>query len=800
MRLPFGWIQEFVRVDITPEELCDHLIMLGFGDAQVVPDEWGVLESFIVGRAKKVTPHPSDPHLKIVEVNVGYADLASVCGAPNVVEGNLYAVALPGAKLGTGRAVDTAEIMGVVSQCILCSGKEAWIDDSKDELLGIEDEIAPGTDLVDALGLGDPVIEMEVTPNRGDCLGLIGVARELAAIFGKDLLIPEPGLNENGPGVRDLVTVEVADPDGCPRYGALVCEGVIVRGSPARTRARLRLAGMRPINNIVDATNLVLFETGHPLHAFDLDKLAGPAIVVRRAREGEKMVALDGVEYGLHDNDLVIADRDKPVALAGVIGGRDTEVSPSTKRILIEGAFFDHCSVWRTAKRHGISTEASYRFERSVDIGAVLYVLARTGAIIQQDTKCSVAQGMIDVYPRPVRPTRVFASPKRINRLLGTSIPEQEICDYLERLGFMVSPGKELEVVVPTRRNDVTSEADIAEEVARLFGYDRIGDRATGACQTYATVPGYMRRMRDLKRALKGMGLYETVTESMIGPAELDAFNLTSRASIGILNPVGIQTSFLRPSLIPGMAKTLLDNEFKGQEGLSLYEVGKVYLRDHADGEPTEHYGIAFGLSGVRQPRSWYAKPSEYDLYDLKGLIEAMGELLGVALDFRDGELGILHPGRRMKVVMGAGGAARDLGHFGEVLPSICEALGSKRRLYVGELDFGKLLEGAPGPVRCREVPKYPGVKRDLAITVPEAIRESRVRDVILAEGGALIESLEVFDLYRGEQIPKGTKSLAYGILFRSDSRTLVEEEVDSLQQHMEERLSKELGAKIRAK
>jgi len=796
MRIPFGWIQEFVKIDVAPEELSKCLIMLGFGDAKVLPNEWDVLESFVVGRASRIRPHPGDPHLKLVDVNVGYADLISACGAPEIVEGMLYAVAMPGAKLGTGRTVDTAEIGGVASQCVLCSGKEAWIDESKDELLAIEEEIAPGTNLMEALGLNDPVIEMEVTPNRADCLGLIGIARELAAVFGKELNIPEPSLIENGSRIEDLASVEVRDPEGCPRYGALVCEDIVIKGSPARTRARLRRAGMRPINNVVDAANIVLFETGHPLHTFDLDRLAGAKIVVRRAGAGEKMVAIDGTEHTLSDTDLVIADAEKPVALAGVIGSADSEVGPRTRRLLVEGAFFDHCSIWRTSKQHGISTEASYRFERGVDIGAVLYVLARTGSLIQQDSKCKVAQGMIDVYPEPVRPKRLIVSPKRINRLLGTAIPEQEICDYLERLGFLVSPGKDLEIVVPTRRSDVNCEADIAEDVARLYGYERIAERTALSCQTYARMAEDVTRTRELKHILKGMGLYEVINESMIGPGEIDTFGLPS--PISILNPVGLQTSFLRPSLVPGIVKSLVTNEFMSQESIAVFELGKVYLMEN--GSPVEPYRLALGLSGARRQRAWFTGSMDFDLYDLKGIGESLAEILGVSVAFRDTSEAILHPGRRLAMVLAGGTQEQCLGYLGELALSISEAVGSKRRLYVAELDFAPLLAAGKGSIRFKEIPKYPGVKRDIAVVVPEAVREDQVRAVIQLEGGPLVESVEVFDLYRGEQIPAGTKSLAYGILFRSDARTLKEEEIDDLQRKMEAKLHEQFGAKIRVK
>jgi phenylalanyl-tRNA synthetase beta chain len=798
MRIPLGWIREFVKIDVSPEELCQCLTMLGFGDAAVVASEWDVLDSFVVGRAGQVKPHPADPHLKLVTVNVGYADLVSACGAPNVEEGKLYAVALPGARLGTGRTVDTAEIGGVASQCVLCSGKEAWLDESRDELLEVEDDNAPGLALIDALGLADPVIEVEVTPNRSDWLGLVGIARELAAVFGKELLLPEPSVNGNRPAAEGVVSIEIEDPEGCPRYGALVCEHVIVRGSQARVRARLRLAGMRPINNIVDATNLVLYETGHPLHAFDLDKIADRKIVVRRARDGEKIVGIDGNEYALVGSDLVIADGRGPVAIAGVMGGKDSEVGASTRKVLVEGACFDHRLVWKTSKRLGLSTEASYRFERGVDIGAVLWVLARTGSMIQADIKCMVPAGMMDVYPNPGRPRRLSVSPKRINRLLGTSIPEQEICDYLERLGFLVSPGKELDVVIPTRRSDVECEADIAEDVARLYGYDRIGERTALCSQTYAKLPEGWRRTREIKQIMKGMGLHEIVTESMIGRDDLERLTMDSSSVVEILNPLGVQTSCLRPSLLPGLIKVLLDNEFNGRETVAVYELGKVYCPDGADYR--EPYRLAIGLSGIRQGRSWHAKAEDFDVFDLKGLVENLGDLANVRLEIREGGEDVFHPGRRMKVFALRGRDEIAVGSLGEILPSLCERLGSKRRLCAAEIDFSAMWDLAPGRTRYREIPRFPAVKRDLAVVVPEAVREADVRQAILAEAGALVESVGVFDLYRGSQIPEGTKSLAYGIVFRSESGTLKEEDIDVIQRKIETRLVQGLGAKIRDK
>jgi phenylalanyl-tRNA synthetase beta chain len=797
MRVPFGWLQDFVKLDVSPQEACDYLIMLGFADARVLPNEWSYLDNFVAGRAVKVAPHPRDSHLKVVEVNVGYASLASVCGAPNVHTGKMYAVALPGAKLGSGKVVETADISGVTSQCILCSGWEAWIDDSKDELLALDSEISPGTQMLKALCLDQPVLEMEVTPNRGDCLGLIGVARELAAVFGKELNIPEPGTPARGRPAWELASVEIRDTEGCPRYGAAVLEGVKVTGSPADIRARLRLAGLRPINNVVDATNLVLFETGHPLHAFDLDRLAANRIVVRRAVAGEVMKAIDGHDYKLEPEDLVIADAEKPVAIAGVIGGMNSEVGPATERVLIEGAFFDRSRVWETSKRLGIESEAAYRFARGVDVGAVLYVLARTAAIIQEQTRCTLSQGLIDIYPDPRPPVHVFANPKHINKLLGTSIPEQEILDYLERLGFLVSPGKDLEVIVPTRRSDVECEADIAEEVARMYGYERIEAVTSHRCGLHAGYPEDLDVRRTVRERLSGMGLLEAVTDPMLGPETLELFGLEAADNVEIRNPVGVQNSILRPSLLPGMVKVLVGNERQGQEGTAFFEVGKIYGRKGQAFDEVFH--LALGLSGMRKARTWHTKTRDVDFYDIKGTLESIAAFLDVKLGFEHLSHPVLHRGRSAAVTLVVDDGHVRIGYIGEIDPRVAEEVGSRRELYITEVDLDSMVGISSRTRKYTGLQRFPAVKRDIAVVIPKEVVESRVRAVIMGRGESLIETVEVFDVYEGRNVPAGMKSLAYGIVFRSPERTLTEAEVDDLQRKIEAGLCKELGGRIRA-
>lgn len=797
MRVPYQWLQDFVKVDVPPEELCQQLIMLGFADAVVLPNEWGMLDSFVAGRVTAIAPHPTVSGLKIVDVNVGFAEHKSVCGAPNVEVGSIYAVALPGAKLGSGMVVEEAEISDVMSECVLCSGWEAWIDDSKEELMPLDKDVAPGTGLIEALRLDEPVIEIEVTPNRPDCLGLIGIARELAAVYGKQLIIPEPSLGEENTEHTTMATVEVLDVEGCPRYGALVCEDVRVTRSPADVRVRLRLAGLRPINNVVDATNMVLFETGHPLHAFDLEKIEGRTIVVRRGRKGEKITSIEGNEYSLDEEDVVIADIEKPIAIAGIIGGQNSEVDFSSRQILIEGAFFDHSRVRRTSKRLGLSTEASYRFERGVDVGAVLYVLAHAASLIHGEKKCPFYVGKIDVYPNPEPPRHVFADPKRINRLLGTSIPEQEMCDYLERLGFLVSPGKELEVVVPTRRNDVEGEADLAEEIVRLYGYDRISERTSLSTQSYGRIERMLETVGRVEQALMGMGLTQVITDSMLGPTSLDKFRIPRESAVKVRNPIGIETSFLRPSLLPGVVDVLVKNLNRGSDGVAVFEIGKSFSL--AGDDFRETYTLGIGICGLSHARSWHSESRDVDFFDVKGAVETLSLLLGVSMRFGQTDAANLHPGRRASItVEGAAGWAT-IGRTGELSPAIAEGLDLDRKVFVAELDLDAVMECMPTGLRYERIPKFPALKRDIAVIVPEEVPEANVRGVIISEGGGLLRSLDLFDVYKGKQIPDGTVSLAYSIVFQSEDRTLQEDEVNGLQKKIEDCIANRFGGKLRS-
>ncbi len=797
MRIPYRWLQEFVKLDISPEQLCEPLIMLGFSDAQVIPNEWDCLKDFVVGKVLSVSAHPSDARLKVVEVNLGFGKATSVCGAPNVFKDGLYAVALPGAKLANGLVVTKAEIGGIKSEVVLCSGMEAWIDDSKDELLELGNDMIPGAPLVEALGLDDPVIEVEVTPNRSDCLGLFGIARELAALFGKDLIKPEPAPREDGKPIEDLVSVEVLDTQGCPRYGARVLEEVKVRGSSAHVKARLRLAGIRPINNVVDATNIVMFETGHPLHPFDLDKISSSKILVRRAKQGEKIIGIDHKEYKLSEEDLLIADKDGPIAIAGIIGGKNTEVDQNTRRVLIEGAYFDKASIWRTAKRLGITSEAAYRFARGVDIGAIPFATTLASEMIQQTTGCKVCRGRIDVFPEPKKAVYIEASPRRINRLIGISIPEQEICELLEQLGFLVSPGRELLIGVPTRRADVESEADIAEEVARLYGYDRI----PASKEKCFSLQGKVSRTWELhwfiRAALTGTGLNEVVTDTMTSPELIDLFGLDRESIVEIANPVGVHTSCMRALLSPGLIKTLIENENRGRRGGAIFEIGKIYKK--MDAGYYEPYRIGVAMGGIKQELAWHSPETEYDFFDIKGTVEVLLETLSCDYEIKPGGPNFLHPGRKAVILSKAGREVSEIGFIGELSPILVKEFKARSRLYVAEIDADALVL-EEGFRRVVEPIRFPAVKRDIAVVVSTDVLDADVRKIIIEEGGEIVESIATFDLYQGDRIPKGTKSLGYAIVFRSSQRTLEEREVAEVEARIEARIKRDLRGFLRRK
>ncbi len=641
---------------------------------------------------------------------------------------------------------------------------------------------------------GEPVLNVKVTPNRGDCLSMVGVAREVAALYGLFLRHPMPSARTCVPSeAAQFAHIEIVDDDLCPRYAARVVRNVRIAPSPEWMQKRLIAAGMRPINNVVDATNYVMLEMGQPLHAFDLDLLPEGRIVVRRAKPGERIVTLDGVERDLQPDMLMICDATHPVAVAGVMGGGETEVTPSTRNVLLESAHFHPTSIRRTSQRLQLSTEASYRFERIVDPGGVVAALDRACDLLEQIGAGEPVPGAVDVYPRPVPERTVTLRPERCNLLLGLNLDAQTMVDCLWRLQLAAHlQDGVIHVQVPTFRPDLNIEEDLAEEVGRVYGYENIPERLPfGHTHRGGDSPN-TRRVRPLQDALMRAGLVEVHTHTLRAPGQLDD---PSRTPMRVRNAASEELSILRNSLIPSLMDVVVHNLARRQTEVFLFEVGAVFCV-LPDGDYSETLKAGFVLTGSVFPPGWDARYPAADFFTAKGVVQTLLDAVGIeqaqyvpAADRR------FHPGRSAKVVVGE----QELGVFGELHPDALEALDITRRsVLAGEFDVDTLWALASRRVRYIPLPRYPAVLRDLAVVAPEDLSYQQVEDVVRQAGGSLLESVRLFDVYRGERIPEGTRSLALSLTFRSPERTLTDDEVDAIVGRIVSALEA-IGAKLRA-
>jgi phenylalanyl-tRNA synthetase beta chain len=624
---------------------------------------------------------------------------------------------------------------------------------------------------------GEPVLNVKVTPNRGDCLSMVGVAREVAALYSLPLRHPMPAARTTEPGEAGQVAkVEILDDDLCPRYAARVVRNVRIAPSPAWMQQRLLAAGMRPINNVVDVTNYVMLELGQPLHAFDLDLLPNGHIVVRRARPGEKIVTLDGIERELQPDMLMICDATHPVAVAGVMGGSETEVTPSTRNVLLESAHFHPTSIRRTSQRLQLSTEASYRFERVVDPNGVVAALDRACELLQQIGAGESLSGVVDVYPRPASERTVTLRPARCNLLLGMNLDAQTMLDRLRRLQLKAElQDGVIHVTVPTFRPDLNIEEDLAEEVGRVYGYENIPERLPfGHTHRGGDSPN-TRLTRPLQEAFVRAGLIEVHTHTLRAPGLLDD---PTRTPVRVRNAASEELSTLRNSLIPSLMDVVLHNLARRQTEIFLFEVGAVFTQ-LPDGDYSEMLKAGFVITGSVFPPGWDARYPTADFFTAKGVVQTLLETVGAG----EAEYGALddprfHPGRSARVLAGG----QELGIFGEIHPDVLEQLDITRRtVLAGEFDVQTLWSLAERRVRYEPLPKYPAVLRDLAVVAAEEVPYQTVERTVKETGGALLESVRLFDVYRGERIPEGTRSLALSLTFRSPERTLTDEEVDQI-------------------
>ncbi len=808
MNVTLNWLKTYIDFNFSPDELAERLTMLGI-EVESIKQLGAGLEGVVVGKVASIRPHPNADKLVLCQVDVGGGDaLQIVCGAPNVSEGMLAPVATIGTELPTGITIKHAKLRGEESHGMLCSEKELGISDEAAGLMELSSDLPLSTSLTKALGLDDVVFELEITPNRPDCLSMIGVAREIRAETGNDLKLPQIDLKESEADIREITSVTIEATDLCPRYAARVIQGVKIDESPEWLKQRLESIGVGVINNIVDITNFVLMEYGQPLHAFDYNKLAQNCIVVRRAAEGEQITTLDEEERKLTPDMLVIADAEKPVALAGIMGGYDSEITETTCDVLLESANFQPLSIRATAKALGIHTEASYRFERGADPEVVIRALDRAAQLIVELVGGTICEGIIDVYPGQSEPLQIQLRQERVNFILGTAFEATEIEQILSRLGFGVEmvgqEGRDREidpteekdvynVTVPTFRSDITREIDLIEEIARVHGYDNIPTTLPKG-DIPVPVPNISVEVRRrIKYFLLGAGMMEAVNYSFSHPNCFDRIRLAEdnplRDALKLCNPLSPEMSILRTTLLPSLLQNAQHNHNHQINNIALFEMSTVFVQGE---EPARVAGILAGEIGGGVYSNPYRHP---DFFDIKGIVEGVLEVCGITdYTFEKTEDPTFHPGRNAEVLLGN----RRIGILGETHPIVLENYELPYKAYLFELDLEVLSDAADFLKRFEPIPIYPSIQRDIAIVVDQEMQSDMPIEIIYSTGGELVESVRLFDVYDGDQVPKGKKSLAYTITYHSATETLTDKAVNDLHDRVVKRLNRELGAELR--
>jgi phenylalanyl-tRNA synthetase beta chain len=793
MRVSLSWLRELLDLPETPEVIAERLTLAGF-EVETLRRAGEHLTGVLAGEVLAAEPHPTRPELQLVSVGDGSTKHAVVCGAPNVPPpGGRVAFAPVGARIGQ-TDVGARKLGGVESHGVLCSETDLDVGVDAAGLLLLPDSARPGTDLRQVLGLDDVLLDIGVTPNRPDGLGHLGVARELGALFRRPVRLPAPPPFTRAPRELD-VAVRIDDPAGCPRYGAQVVRELQVRPSPWNLRYRLHLLGVRAVSNLVDVTNLVLLLFAQPLHAFDLLRLRGPAVVVRRARPGEKMWTLDGLERTFEPADLLICDAERPVAVAGVMGGLDSEIRDDTRDVLIECAHFDPPSIRRTSKRLGLASESSYRFERGTDRGGVPHALAYAAGLMAQLGQGRVCGDAIDAGGPGPDPQPLRLRPARLARIVGREYSRDEVAGTLERLGCRVktAPDGAAEVVVPTWRPDLTREIDLIEEVARVVGYGEVpGTPPVLAASLRA--PGNWERLAPLRRLLVARGLAETVNLVFEDLSTLQAFGAADDACVKLRNPLDAGRAWLRTTLLPALLRDVRTAFAHRAPGAALFEIGKTFLA--RPGQPPEEvWRLGAALAGQRL--EWLAgNAPSWDLYDAAALVAAAAD--GVfhrpyALRPDAKALPWCHPRTACVVELDGQG----VGFVGELHPQLADRLDVPRGVHLLELDL-RPERFDTAPVRARDLPRFPAVRRDVAAVFDEAVTAGAVVAAARELGPDFLEDAAVFDVYRGSSIPAGRKSMAFTLSYRRTDRTLTDAEVDEAHGRVVDGLVARFGVTIR--
>jgi phenylalanyl-tRNA synthetase beta chain len=798
MKTSLKWLKDYLDITLTANKVAESLTMAGLEvkNTQVIGTNW---DNVVVGQIKAINPHPNADRLRIPTIDLGTEEVNVVCGAPNLHIGDKIAFARVGAELfdghtGAKAVLKEAKIRGVASSGMVCSEKELGISDNHTGILVLPADAPVGAPLADYMS--DAMFNLEITPNRPDCLSVIGIARELSVLTGKTVRLPVDAYREVDPPVDQQISVEIEASDLCPRYSATLIKAIHITESPAWMKERLIAGGMRPINNIVDITNFVMLEYGQPLHSFDYDRIQGRKIIVRRAKSGEKMQTLDGTDRVLTSQTLVIADTDRAVAVAGVMGGANTEVTENTTSILLESANFNPTSIHYTGRTLGTSSEAGVRFERGIQPDLTLPALKRATQLMQELGGGEVARGIIDVYPGKKPPQIINLSTVQVKRVLGIDIPRERINQILTALGFDCRPGSganELMVIPPYWRSDIRLTEDLVEEVARIDGYDKIPVTLLAQPIPPQNPLSSLTVKREVRNILVGFGFEEIMTPSLIG---IEAINKLSPEgthveALRLSNPMTVEQEYLRTTLRANLLSTLALNQKVVEGNIRLVETSKVFIPRTND-LPDERDMVCGVIGSSGTTKWWHGEDANPDFFTAKGIVESLLNSLNVKADFVTSDDPTLHTVMQTAVMAGD----KKLGVVGEIHPRIREKFEISGPAYLFELDLPLLVPLAVTRKIYKPLPRFPAVVRDLALVMDAQVSHKQAIDII--RGFPLVDSVALFDVYSGEQVPASKKSLAYRITFQSPNKTLTDDAVSAIMKQILTKLDKELGAILR--
>ncbi len=797
MLLSIKWLNDYIDLsDVSVEEIIEKLTASGL-EVDEVTDLRKKYENIVVGYVEESRKHPNADKLSICKVNDGENNYTVICGAPNVATGQKVAFAKVGAVIPeNGMKLQKVKLRGVLSEGMICSGKELEINDDHSGIMVLDENLSAGKPISEVFGLDDVILEVAITPNRADALSHIGVARDLAALFGKSVKYPEIKIEETDEKASDVASVEILNTDNCPRYSARIVKNVTIKESPEWLKERLTAVGLRPINNVVDVTNFVLYEVGQPLHAFDLNMLSGKKIIVKNAGVGERFTTLDSKQRTLDSRTLLICDAEKPVAIAGIMGGENSEVTEETKDILIESAFFNPSSIRRTSKVLGLSTDSSYRFERGTNPEITVWAATRAAQLIQELAGGEILKDAIDVYPNPIERRKIKLRFARLNKILGYEVEPQTVRDILERLELkIIEDGADYIVLeIPAFRHDLEREIDLIEEVARIYGYDKIPE-INHVNVTLGKKEDETLRNEKIRDLFVGLGYREIITNSLLNEELAKRFG----KPLSVLNPQSAEMTNPRTSLLPGMLQTISRNIKVKEKNLKLFEIGHIFNRKHEKIESfddfRENESLLFAITGNKFEKEWFTNPQKFDFYDLKGDLEEFltkfNETIKFGYEYKKNPRKLYDYGIVIKI------GSKKIGFAGKLEDKLLAEFDIKQNVFVGEIDLN-LLPEAEKKKSFKQILRFPKVYRDMAFVVDKTIDAEEVMKVIKKGSSELLKNIRLFDIFESDSLGKNKKSLAFELEYYDYSRTLTEEEVDKDFWSAIEQVKIELKAELR--